>query len=365
MNNREKIYSFLKEYIGNGEVKVIHTPRGFDTTSFLINDIKPFLIANYDNPIIYLVDKKNSDVKFEVLDSLVSLNRKVFIMLDKLETYPFLISLIAGYYGNNNIDIICTSSLSISYLVKDRLSDIRGRYRSIFYPPHLYGDKLDKKDINNLYYLFKSIYSNYKYIEEAYSIYHFILQNIGNILSYRTIYKHVKTKLSLMTFIQVVEYLIHAGWLYKIPIMNLSTKKELTYKFKLYPTHGDHIFLDELNIDIDKRNKNYYDSLLVAKYLFNDISIFSNYFVERKFKKRNVFSNAFLIKAKYNQYLLMLKYENTNELEIQMFYNLKVGIQKVLASSNSIKKVFDSRGVLRCSLEQIFLEGAIIYERIF
>lgn len=61
----------------------------------------------------------------------------------------------------------------------------------------------------------------------------------------------------------------------------------------------------------------------------------------------------------------MLKYENTNELEIQMFYNLKVGIQKVLASSNSIKRVFDSRGVLRCSLEQIFLEGAIIYERIF
>ena len=365
MNSRKILLDKIKENIGSRKVNIVFIPKGIDSEAFLMNDVKNMLEENYEDCVIsYSVSTGKDDMNF--LNSFISSKRKVFIMLNDLSQFSDPLSIINMFYGNTNIDVIATTSINIKRLAGKEITDIRGRYISYFYPPYLYGDNIDERDTIDK--MFEQYYYDYRYSELSREIYFYILNHVGQVLSFRDIYSHCTNNVSLVTFVDIINYLHSVGLFYILPRIEIDSSNELNYGYVFYPCRAYDILSGEIKLDNSKRLKAYYDSMLVAKVFYDGQLIWSAFYVKKETfngKRVNVqYNNCFLIKNDNQRVLLKPNYYSNNEKNLNMFIKYKGNIQKIIVSDNDRRYHMDIDGTLKCGIKYILEKGVFSYNGI-
>ena len=53
MHNRDVILQSIKENLNSGKINIVFTPKGVDSESFLLTDLKSFIEKIFENSIIF------------------------------------------------------------------------------------------------------------------------------------------------------------------------------------------------------------------------------------------------------------------------------------------------------------------------
>lgn len=367
MKKREVILNSIKDNIGSGKVNVIFTPKGIDGESFLLNDLSSFLKELFPNCFISFIRDNTRTYELDLFNSFVDIDRNFFILINDLSLFKDPLSIINMFYGNKKINIIATTTVNMKRLSGKNITDIRGRYINYFYPPYLYGDEIDD---NNISYssLFEKYFANYKFKSLAQKIYSKIVEDAGDILSFRTLYQVCRNETSLVTFVEIMNYLNDAGLFYLLPRVEIDDLEELEYGYAYYPTRCYDILKLSTNPNINQRIKAYYDSLIVAR-AFYDNQIITRAFhasretisAERIFVKLN---NCFLVKNKGETILLKTHYFDEDDISTNMFVNYKGKFQKIIVDGSDDAFYKDKKGILRCGVKYILKKGIFSYGNI-
>lgn len=361
MNKREKILDFIKGEVGSGRPIIIFTPKGVDSESFLTNEVKPFLEENFNNCLISFSSAFSSEIDYRLFNSIASSDRKTFILIDDLSLYKNPLSIIQMLYGNNNVDVIATSSVLPSFLAGKDETDIRGRYSLCFYPPFLYGDELNNNQNYNIKDFFDHYFYDYRYKKVAQKIYLYILKNIGQILSIRDIYLKCGEGVSLVTFVNIINYLKDSGLFYVLNRIKLDSLQTMNYGFAFYPCRAQDIMAKELDVDDLYREKAFYDSLILARAFYDGDEIYKAVYFKKVTvgnKRINVnLNDCFLIKNGNKQLLMKTKFNKDNSSDSDMFLKCRCNIQKVIIYNNHRNSIVDSNGIIRCSVYDIVNKG--------
>ena len=369
MNNiqiRHNILSSIKENIGSGKINIVFTPKGVNSEAFLKKDLRNFLEKNYENCVISFSNGHTTGYDIDLFNSFISSNKKVFVLLNDLSKFEQPIGIINMFYGNKNIDVIATTSLSIKRLSGKNISDIRGRYISYFYPPFLYGDEINDHQ-DSIAFLFNLYFLNYKHIKIAKKLYFFLLNHVGQILSFRQLYSECGNGISLVTFVGIVNYLHDSGLFYLLTRIELGTFNEMDYGFAFYPTRCFDIFSEDEEVKLNKaqRLKGYYDSLLVAKAFYDNQTIYRAFHIKKETideKRINVqLSNCFLIRNK-NQYVLVkTDYYSEDDRLLNIFKKYKGNIQKIIVDETDRGFQLNSDGIIECGISFLLKKGIFSY----
>ena len=364
MVNRNNILYSIKENIGSGKINIIFTPKGVNSESFILKDIKGFIEKNFEDGIIFYSTAESSRIDMDLFSTIVSSNKKVFVLLNDLSLFKDPLSIINIFYGNKNINVIATTSVHIKRLAGSDMTDIRGRYISFFYPPFLFGDEVDM-DKSTIKGMIENNFSDYKHKIIAKNIYQYLLPRVGQILSFRDIYSNCGNSVSLVTFVDIINYLHDAGLFYILPRVEIDDFEEMDYGYSFYPTRCFDVLSKEVEIDDYQRQKIYFDSLLVAKAFYDNQLIYRAYHTKRAGvdgKRINVqLSNCFLVK-KNNQYVLLkTNYYQDNDRSMQMYLKYKGNIQKIIVSNGDMNFHIDESGIVRCGIKYILEKGIFSY----
>ena len=361
MIKRANILNFIKKNIDSGKVNIIFTPKGVDSEFFLMNDLRKFLENNFDNCLISYTSAYFQEFDLKLFNSFITTNRKIFVLINDLSKYKNPLSIIEMFYGNENINVIATTSISIKRLAGKNETDVRGRFNLCFYPPFLYGDECNIDSSDSIKKLFELYFYDYKYCQLARQIYLFLLRNVGLNISYRDIYANCGSGISLVTFVDVVNYLNDCGLFYIIPRKRLDSSEPMNYGYAFYPCRSQDILSKELDANDAYRTKAYFDSMVVAKLLYDKCKIFKAFSFRRKMigeKRVIVYSNdGILIKKGNREVFLKTIYFDKDNTNFEMPFNFKGNIQKMLAFYNEKAAHFNESGIVKCFIKQILEKG--------
>lgn len=367
MENREVILNSIKENIGSGKVNVVFTPKGIDGESFLLDVLSSFLKNNFPDCFISFIRDNTKTNKLDLFNSFINVEKRFFILINDLSLFKDPLSIINMFYGNKNIDIIATTSVNIKQLSGKNMTDIRGRFINYFYPPFLYGDKFDDKN-DSFSQLFDKYFENYKFKTLAKKIYSVIIKNSGDVLSFRTLYILCKNETSLVTFVEIMNYLHNAGLFYLLPRVEIDNFEELEYGYVYYPTRCYDILKYSNNPNVKQKTKAYYDSLIVARAFYDNQTISRAFHTSREtISKERVFvklNNCFLVKNKNESVLLKTNYFNDDDISTNMFVNYKGKFQKILVDESDAAFHLDEKGILRCGVKYLLEKGIFSYGNI-
>ena len=367
MNNRDAILQSIKENLNSGKINIVFTPKGVDSESLLLTDLKSFIEKNFENSIIFYSSGSEKQYSVELFDSVISSNKKAFLLIDDLSQFNDPNSIINTFYGNKNINVIATTSINVEKLAGKDMTDIRGRYISYFYPPYLYGDDYDtsKKSIRNMFRLY---FSDYRHKENAKKLYMYVLNHSGELLTLRKIYSECGVGISLVTFINIFNYLRDSGLFYLLTRINLNDLTELDYGFVLYPCRCFDILSSEIDVDEQKRQKIYYESSLVAKVLYDNQIIHRAFHVKRGIadgKRVSIqLSDSFLIKSNNQSILLKFSFPGDNDKSLELFKEYKGNIQKMIVFYNDSGFRQDEHGIIKCGIKHVLEKGVFSYGNI-
>ena len=101
MNNRDAILQSIKENLNSGKINIVFTPKGVDSESLLLTDLKSFIEKNFENSIIFYSSGSEKQYNVELFDSVISSNKKAFLLIDDLSQFDDSNSIINTFYGNN------------------------------------------------------------------------------------------------------------------------------------------------------------------------------------------------------------------------------------------------------------------------
>lgn len=364
MYNRDVILQSIKENLNSGKINIIFTPKGVDSESFLLTNLKTFIEKTFENSIIFYSSGSGKKYDMELFDSVISSNKKAFLLIDDLSQFDDPNSIINTFYGNKNINVIATTSINVERLAGKDMTDIRGRYISYFYPPYLYGDDYDtsKNSIRNMFRLY---FSDYRYKEYAAKLYTYILNHSGELITLRKIYSECGADTSLVTFTNIFNYLHDSGLFYMLTRINLNNLTELDYGYALYPCRCFDILSSEMKMDEHKRQKIYYESSLVARVLYDNQIIHRAFHVKRGIadgKRVNIqLSDSFLIKSNNQSVLLKFSFPWDNDKSLELFKEYKGNIQKMIVFYNDSGFQLDDYGIIKCGIKHVLEKGVFSY----
>lgn len=364
MKKRKTILNLIRDNVGSGKVNIIFTPKGIDGESFLINDLSSFLKEVFPNCFISFIRDNTRTYELDLFNSFIDADKNFFILINDLSLFKDPLSIINMFYGNKNINVIATTSVNIKQLSGKNITDIRGRFINYFYPPFLYGDELDDNSVSSSE-LFNKYFANYKFKSLAQKIYSTIVEDAGDVLSFRTLYKACHNETSLVTFVEIMNYLHDAGLFYLLPRVEIDNHEELDYGYVYYPTRCYDILNLSTNPNMSQKLKAFYDSLIVARAFYDNQTISRAFHTSREtISSERVFvklNNCFLIKNDDETVLLKTNYFNDNDISTNMFVNYKGKIQKILVDDSNTAFHLDEKGILRCGVKYILEKGIFSY----
>lgn len=365
MYNRDAIFQSIKTNLNSGKMNIIFTPKGVDSESFILTDVKSFIERDFENSVIFYSSGSEKQYDMNLFDSVVSSNKKAFLLINDLSQFDNPLSIINMFYGNKNITIIATTSIAIERLAEKDITDIRGRYVLYFFPPFLYEDD-HNININSIHNLFRFYFADFRHEKIAIQLYKYILINSGEILSIRNIYSKCGAGVSLVTFISIFNYLHDSGLFYNLSRIDLNNFTELDYGFALYPTRCFDIFSEEIQMDEQKRQKIYYESLLIAKSFYDNQIIYRAFHIKRGVsngKRINIqLNDSFLIKGKSQNILLKFFFPWDDDESLKLFKEYKGNIQKMVIYSNDSDFHLDERGIINCGINKALQKGVLSLE---
>ena len=352
-----QIVKEIVKNLWNGKANIIQFNRSMDIDDFLLHDIKNAIQEADKNCFFFQASPENTKA-IDLLDNikrtrdLLKDNKMVFIIND-LFYFDAPLAIINSFYGKNNITAIITTDIDIVYALKNKDTQIRGRYNKYFLAPELYGEKADTKD----YHLTPLL--NFVSKNEAAEIYKYIVRHSGEVLSFRQIFESVKVNKSLPFYIDAINYMNKTGMIYMLNRYEIKKGKKLSSGVVFYPTYISDI--DLLDLPYEKRFKLKNEAYLVAKMIsdnyvvYKAISYYSD-IVDGKYKSRVEFNRGFLIEYYDRRCVIRIDFDDDDET-INRFKKAKNNIPHLIAVLGEMALIIDKDGTAYCGLQTLLEKG--------
>ena len=351
---RKTIYQILNN-AWNGKANVITCNRCVDIDSIFNMIQKEFEKQNESCLYVrYSKDNVSSNNILHQINDLMDLlkgNRIVFL-INTLSDCMYPEAIINSFYGNKNVTAIITTDISIEYYLKDKDTQIRGRYNSYFYVPQLY----DEIATTSNFHL--DPLQRFSSPNEAAKLYQYILNRSGEVLSFRSIYEAGVVYKSLPFYIEAIIYMINSGMLYCLNRVDIKEGKALFSGVVFYPTFISDLEISDIPFEKKSRVKN--EAFLVAKMISEGYSIDRaiSHFVEVNASEKRIrveFNRGFLITHHDRQ--CVIKIDNNNVEEMERFKKSKRNIPHMIAVPGKMELRIDKDGVAYCGLVNLLTKG--------
>ena len=352
----ELIIEKILNDLGNGMAKIIECNKDIDSKSFLFKNVKNRIKEKINNCLFFefnndSLSKKDILKELEKIEKIIKDNKAV-ILVDDLFSYYAPEAIINLFFGNNNIDLIFTSNIEISYKLKSKETIVRGRYNSYFLEPMIFYEEINKSVLHT-----KAL-ENYKYQKEAKEIYKYLLNHAGEHLSYHKIYESLKIKKNINFYINVIEYMSKSKMIYFLEIKNIKEFKKKTYGFIVYPTFISDLELSSLSSD--KKFIANKEATVVSKLVsrgFNVYAATSYYaaYVNNVYVTRNIYNAGFLIEYYDKKALIKIYFDNDESIE--RFIKLKTKIPQIIIVLSNMNLKIDDNEIAYYGLENFLKDG--------
>lgn len=348
--------------LGNGKAKIIECNKENDVKNFLFFEVKNEIKERLNNCLFFEFYNDGSSKKdiFKELENINKIyqNNRTIILICDLFSFCSPEAIINLFYGNKNVDVIISSNIEVSYKLKNKDTEIRGRYISYFVDPTSF------TSINENILHIKPL-ENYKYKDEAIELYKYLLNHSGEVLTYRSICDSSKIKKDLYFYIKTIEYMNKTKMIYLLEIKNIKDLKKKAYGFIVYPTFIFDLELSDLTYDKKFRlNK---ESIIVSKLISYGflvsyaISFYGDY-VNNKYITRNVCNAGFLIESYSRKSLIKICFNN--DTSIERFIKLKTKIPQIIIVLSNMNLKVDDNGMIYYGLNNFLADGLKNYGKL-
>ena len=352
-----KMLESIVNNLWNGKATIIQHNKSTNTVDFLSNDVRNAIIEKYSHCIILDIfpDSNMSSNLVNKLSATLDLvkDNKVVFLIHGLFYYFSPTAIINMFYGKENVAAVMTADIDVSYYLKDKDTQVRGRYDKYFLPPELYGDVVEKKD----YHLGALLEFFSK--EEAGEIYKYLVRHSGEVLTFRSVFEEVSVGKTLPFYIEAINYMNKAGMLYILDRVAIKDGKILSSGVVFYPTFVSDIDLTDLPEDKKFKLKN--EAYLVAKMFDEDykvsraISYYSDT-IDGKYKSRVEFNRGFLVEYHDRKCVIRIDF-NDNEDMMERFKKAKSNIPHMVAVLGQMELRIDVDGIAYYGLENLLKKG--------
>lgn len=357
----KKIILDIINSLGSGKTKIIQFNVASDAQTFLFKEVESSIKNKFDSYLIFEF-KPNSNYGRDIIQPLADIiklcqDNRTVILIHDLFYFKYPEAIINMFYGKNNIDAIITSNIDITYKLKNKDTQVRGRYSSFFLAPMLYND-----EINSSQYHVDAL-KDYPNKDEAIKIYKYLVLHSGEFLTFRKIYESIQTNRGLNYYVFLIKYMINAGMLYCLTRMEIKTMKSLSSGFVLYPAFISDIDLTDLSYD--KKFKLKSMAFLIAKMHSDNYKVYQaiSYFagvVNGKYKSRQEFNAGFLVMYFDRKCLIRIDFTD-DDASLQKYQGIKTSIPKIVALLGELELRVDTNGIAYYGLENLYKKGLIGY----
>lgn len=352
----KEIKSRLLQTLGNGKAKIIQHNREQNFEDYFFNVFKSKIEEAIGPFILFKIDPnffdKNIASGFEKIINMAQGNR-VVLFIDDLFDFKDPDAIICTLYGKKNLDAFIFTNVDLPYKLKKKETNVRGRYDYFYLPPAM---SQIKKSIGYHLKPIDKFYGANK--EEVISIYKYLVNHAGEVLSYRDIWKGTGKANSLTSCVHATEFLFHYSMVFKLKRTNIETNKELDNGFVFYPTFSDDIDLTEFS-SLEKQDIKQ-AILLISRMIVdgNDVSLaISTHGKDKngKYLTRVLFKKGYLI-TNYDK-KVVLRISDSDDEELPIFKKTKTNIQHIVALPGHMEYRLDNDGIVYAGIEKIIEEG--------
>lgn len=312
------------------------------------------LVEHYKDKIVLLINKSfPKDHLFEFVKSSLETNKHDIYLIEDICGCPDYAAIINMFVTLKTARLISTSNENLNNIN----SNLRGRIRSVYYPPFLYEDYLQDENDDLIEYLKKnkedisSILFEFKYRDEALKIYRAINNQISYPISFKMLHANSGANVSLNTFVKIYNYLANHGFIYNIQKIDVSTMVPLKNTIYIYPAFITNI-IDELKPK-DVVLKRVLESCVVSKLIYEQNLIYRVH--ARPYEDKPIL-NTFYVISDSDRYLLNLFFDE-NEERLKRFVEFKFFYKKYILVLDRIDRYTDEHGVTYINIYDFLEKG--------
>ncbi|MBQ8142019.1 MAG: hypothetical protein IJ194_02530 [Bacilli bacterium] len=354
----KKLTLDILDNLGNGKAKIITCNKETEAGDYLLGEVKEAIKGKINNCLFfdfYPEKYPNRNILGRLADIIdFCKDNRAVVLIHDLFFFHYPEAIINVFYGKNNIDGIITSDIEVSYKLKDKDTQVRGRYIRFFLAPMLYGDEIKSKD-----YHVKAL-ENYGAKDAAIELYKYLVNHSGEVLSFRQVLEQTKSiDRRLMFYVDTINLMNKLGMIYLLKRVDVKDMDELSSGFVYYPTFISDIDLTDL--PNEKKFKLKYEAFLVAKmfsenYMVNRAISYHADTIDGKYKSRVEFNRGFLIEYFNRKCIIKIDFSDNNEM-IENFKKAKTHIPQMVAVLGHMELIVDKAGIAYYGLENLLEKG--------
>lgn len=355
---KKRILNVLTSSLGDGFIKIIYGPKGSGKTTFLLKDVRDLIVKNSR---YYYINFKTLTYKdaYDKITKLSRENRRYVLLIDDIFSYANPESMINLIFSCKNVEAIATSDVSVSYALKSKATQVRGRIYTIFYPNYLYEEYNSENKDTNLFSYYRYLLSKNETVNLPNDeLFTYICHNFGNLLTFNNIFRQKDVNNSIVTVIRKFNNYLGQNWFYVLPRIDLMTMHNISTGFVVFPTNYNLIPNKEFH---SERNLNIYATTSIVEKLFYDNwkVYIGTYRYQKNIENRRIYfiKNICLIAKKRNRSVLIGINIGSSANYQTLFNNLKIPLQKIIIELGNGRRKYDYNGVMRIGIEKFLCEG--------